>query len=414
MWLLETSTIRLTEFLGTDPPSYAILSHVWGNEEVSYQELQLMTDVSYQELQLMTDVTYQKIQLMTDAVRRKAGYKKIEKFCEVVKNYGFGYAWVDTCCIDKRSSAELNEAINSMYRWYRNASMCIIHLADVPRITSNSGPNSTLEALTTSRWFRRGWTLQELLACSQRQVFTSDWSALGAGWVDAISIITNISPIVLKDRDKLNSFCIAERMSWAAHRQTTRPEDGAYSLMGLFNVSMPILYGEGAQSAFRRLQVEIMKTSFDQTIFAWRGNYQTSGLLAKSPSDFATTPKLGLQKPNMLAPFVMTNVGLSITLSLLKSTKDHEHGTLQAALQCDIMINQAWEILLIRLKKIENARCIVNGKYCQGYIRVDCDNWDTISKRDLDGCVHEQILVFEKEHFELIEKSAKEDRDRWH
>ncbi|CAI6342546.1 unnamed protein product [Periconia digitata] len=88
--------------------------------------------------------------------------------------------------------------------------------------------------------------------------------------------------------------------------------------MGIFNVNMPIIHGEGSIKAFRRLQEEIMKSSFDHSIFAWVSRYPESGFLARSPADFADVPQLGLWKPSMLAPFQMTNLGLFIRLNMRK------------------------------------------------------------------------------------------------
>jgi hypothetical protein len=402
MWLLDSSTLQLEEFFGARTPPYAILSHTWAKEEVSYDEMQEARET----------------------LRHKAGFKKIKHFCELAKRYGFSYAWVDSCCIDKRSSAELSEAINSMYTWYRDAGICMVYLVDVPGRTEQTigQPSTQIEAFKKSRWFTRGWTLQELIASSRRQFFASDWSMIddivpsghvGHDFVDLISDITHISEVILRDRDKLQSFCVAERISWAAHRQTTRPEDAAYSLMGLFNVNMPILYGEGVRSAFRRLQDEIIKTSFDQTIFAWRGPYESSGLLAQTPANFADTPQLEIWPPTMLAPFSMTNAGLSIRLPVFQGSIKNPPGIVFAALQCDINTNTGWKILLIRLRRVENANCVVNGKQCKAYRRVNCTTWDVVPTASLLGCPYEDLLVLQDEHFELIKSAVKSNTKRW-
>lgn len=259
MWLLNTTSLRLHEFVGDNLPPYAILSHTWSSDEFLYHEVPDWPD--------------------SLSIKAKPGFVKVARFCERANREGFSYSWVDSCCIDKSSSAQLSEAINSMYEWYKDAEVCMVYLEDVPGLTEpgmSVDSEEWLTAFENGRWFTRGWTLQELIAPKKRVYFARDWSVIDPGdfnqpgqkLVDIISGVTRISPLVLQDSTKLSSFCVAERMSWASLRTTTRPEDRAYSLMGLFSVNMPILYGEGFSKAFSRLQDEIMKTSFDQTIFA--------------------------------------------------------------------------------------------------------------------------------------------------
>ena len=207
------------------------------------------------------------------------------------------------CCIDKTSSAELTEAINSMYAWYIRAAVCYVYFADVP-------PSSNTEHMATqlrdSRWFTRGWTLQELIAPREMLFFASDWSYIAAKQevLPLLSRITNIDIDVLKTGD-LSEASVAKKMSWAATRKTSRGEDMAYCLLGMFNVNMPLLYGEGPVKAFRRLQEAIMRLTHDQSLFAW-GDFVTNfsiiptsalsgpwqapqpqyGLFADSPADF--------------------------------------------------------------------------------------------------------------------------------
>ena len=207
----------------------------------------------------------------------------------------YNWIWIDTCCVDKTSSAELSEAINSMYAWYQGASMCIAYLQDVPDPTS-IGPQSedshTMIMFRSSRWFTRGWTLQELIA-PRTVVFVSEgWIPIGskATLSKVLEEITGIPSSVLLFDCAIEDISIAQRMSWAASRDTTRIEDRAYSLMGLFRVHMPTIYGEG-KKAFLRLQEEIMKRSPDQTLFSWHINHDMtgpqSGLLAEDPKNFA-------------------------------------------------------------------------------------------------------------------------------
>ena len=199
-----------------------------------------------------------------DTPRSRAS-PKIRGCCELAEKHGYRWAWIDTCCIDKTSSAELSEAINSMFDWYRQAAVCYVYLHDV---TSHElGPTSEFYR---SRWFTRGWTLQELIAPTSLIFFTKQWSILGTrtDLADDVAKITGVDTDILLHHSELGTVSISQKMSWAAHRETTRLEDRAYSLLGIFGVNMPTIYGEG-RAAFYRLQEEIMKVSSDQTIFAW-------------------------------------------------------------------------------------------------------------------------------------------------
>ncbi|KAF2440849.1 HET-domain-containing protein [Karstenula rhodostoma CBS 690.94] len=255
MWLLDTKTITLSQ-QSDDNVRYAILSHRWGNDN---------DEVSF------TDIQHPR------SMPRKKGYDKIEKCCKQALRDGYKYAWVDTCCIDKRSSAELQEAINSMFRWYERAGVCYAYLEDVP-----------LRRMEESEWFTRGWTLQELLAPRVVQFFDNAWKFLGDHKTLLIEIheATKIEPGVLQKTMSLHNCSIAERMSWAAGRRTKRIEDRAYSLFGIFQVHLPMLYGE-REAAFQRLQQAILRTSEDDTLFAWTGVTEThAGLLAPNLEAF--------------------------------------------------------------------------------------------------------------------------------
>ncbi|KAF2673633.1 HET-domain-containing protein, partial [Microthyrium microscopicum] len=239
MRLINTKTLQLEYFLG-EAPAYAILSHTWGPEEVSYAE---MRDGTGQE---------------------KQGYQKIVKCCQIAADEGYSYAWIDTCTIDKSSSAELSEAINSMFQWYKKSAVCYAYLEDY----DEADPSS----LDKSRWFTRGWTLQELIAPSTVRFYSGEWKEFGT----RKSLVKNIYKITKIDEDVLltgSSFLyeksIAKRMSWASTRQTTKPEDTAYCLLGIFDCTLPLLYGEGLAKAFIRLQENIIQASRDQSIFAW-------------------------------------------------------------------------------------------------------------------------------------------------
>ncbi|OAL51338.1 HET-domain-containing protein [Pyrenochaeta sp. DS3sAY3a] len=303
---VDTSPLIIETFANEEAPAYAILSHTWDIEEVSYQDV-----------------------LLGKAPSRKA-YAKIKQACKIAAQQGLRYLWVDTCCIDKKSSAELQEAICSMYKWYKNAEVCLVYLQDYMQ-SSNSEPSLP----SWCRWFKRGWTLQELLAPTAVKFFDCKWNELGTKRTlgHQIADITGIDLLVLRGEEDARTRTIAERMSWAAGRETSRVEDVAYSLMGLFDVFMPMLYGEG-ERAFIRLQEEIMKQSEDNTIFAWKGEGPefTRGLFARRPSEFGKR----LLPSNMTAPGVqhtfsqywmpehqsyepptLTSRGLLITLPLL-------------------------------------------------------------------------------------------------
>ena len=209
-------------------------------------------------------------------VQGKRGYSKIQGAIRQTLRDGFEYLWIDTCCIDKSSSAELSEAINSMYQWYHKAHICYAYLSDVTcrppshmpaEFDRSTEENSPFEQeFCASQWFTRGWTLQELLAPRNVDFHTRDWTPAGSklSLQQMISDTTGISTTVLAGTERVSDMTIARRMSWASSRITTRIEDTAYCLMGIFSVNMPLLYGEGRR-AFIRLREEIIKSSDDYT-----------------------------------------------------------------------------------------------------------------------------------------------------
>ncbi|KAK1468565.1 hypothetical protein CMEL01_00332 [Colletotrichum melonis] len=277
MWLINVDTLQLEEFIEPDFP-YAILSHTWASEEVSFQELKNQRD---------------------DNVWRKSGYHKIYNTCRVAKSLDLDYVWVDTCCIDKASSAELSEAINSMFRWYNRSWICFAYLSDVNDL---AGSATLIENLRASRWFTRGWTLQELIAPKVVTFYNASWQLLGSKDTlsPSLSSITGIDEAILIGKAPLLKVPVATRMSWASKRQTTRIEDSAYCLLGIFDINIPLLYGEG-EKAFARLQFEILQETDDLSLLAWTSTLsdperreEYSGLLAKSPSDFLVCSKVKL------------------------------------------------------------------------------------------------------------------------
>ncbi|KAN0098906.1 HET domain containing protein, partial [Hyaloscypha variabilis] len=298
MRLLNTRTIQLHEFFDDHIPLYVILSHRWEGSEVTFQDL-------------------------NGGRTNKKGYEKILGCCAQAREHGYEFAWIDSCCIDKSSSAELSEAINSMFRWYQNAEMCYAYLSDVFRIDSRDDSRDLAE-VSASMWFTRGWTLQELLAPEIVIFYNHDWVELGtkASMAALISSITNIEPDFLTGARGMQRACVAQKMSWASRRKTTRLEDTAYSLMGLFDVNMPLLYGEG-KKAFYRLQLEIIKSSADESIFAWgranaemvlRGLY---GILADGPEAFQGSEDV-VWEYSLRPPYTMTNKGLQIEANLIQ------------------------------------------------------------------------------------------------
>ena len=320
MWLLDVHTRKLEHFEGSNIPKYAILSHRWEEDEVMFQDIQ-----SGRETEMKG---YRKIDL---CCRQAAG--QLEERRRNTRR--LSYAWIDTCCIDKTNSAELSEAINSMYKWYKNSAICYVYLSDVTDVTG-----SDLSSFKHSVWFERGWTLQELLAPNLVVFYDSLWNKIGSKdkLASVISSITDIPTLDLRTfRPELIALgykTIAEVMSWTARRTTTREEDRAYSLLGLFGVNMPLIYGEGKR-AFLRLQEEILKLTDDLTIFAWEAvdfdQQISNSIFASSPSMFSNSngPAMHLLQEHKeydslqvpAGPF-LTGEGLSLHLELIPIRRD--------------------------------------------------------------------------------------------
>ncbi|KAE8449732.1 hypothetical protein EG329_007507 [Mollisiaceae sp. DMI_Dod_QoI] len=286
MWLINTDTLELEEFPNHPKREYAILSHRWEETEVSFRSWTARENIQRQ------------------------GCRKVMRFVQKAAERGFKYAWADTCCINKESSAELSEAINSMFKYYQDSAECYVYLSDLPPSSrSNDGgtvhntSETTLSieesrdsAFVNSKWFTRGWTLQELIAPDTVLFFDSDWFLFGTkeSLKGSIEDRTGIPQPILDGSEQVQLCSIACRMSWAANRQTTRIEDMAYCLLGIFDIHMPLLYGEG-QVAFTRLQEEICRKTTDMSLFAWKTmqpNDLYSGLLARSPSNFRDSAKV--------------------------------------------------------------------------------------------------------------------------
>ncbi|OTA91495.1 hypothetical protein M434DRAFT_55941, partial [Hypoxylon sp. CO27-5] len=264
MRLINVDTHELVEFFSTEIPSYAILSHRWGGEEVTFQDWRSTRSREH--------------------VSHKAGYQKIVHACVKAKEQGLSFVWCDTNCIDKSSSTELSEAINSMWAWYRDSTVCYAYLQDPP---------DRFPTFKDSEWFSRGWTLQELIAPSEVVFFGSEWEPLTTkrDGCELIETVTKIPRDVLFFPESVAHTSVAKRMSWASRRRTTRLEDSAYCLLGIFDINMPLLYGEGSK-AFQRLQEEIINKNDDASILVWRSDSATSSirlpLLAPSPACFSS------------------------------------------------------------------------------------------------------------------------------
>ncbi|KAI0542006.1 heterokaryon incompatibility protein-domain-containing protein [Xylaria digitata] len=277
MWLINVTTKALEKFADDykKPPPYAILSHTWGadHEEISFQELQ------------------------DGKIKKGLGQYKFDECCSQASRDGLSYAWIDTCCIDKTNSTELGEAINSMFKWYKHAEICYAYLYDV-----NSGEDleNSGSSFRKSRWFQRGWALQELIAPATVRFYGRKWNVLGTkhNLAQTLFQITRIPEPYLLGNFPFHEASVAQRMSWAAGRVTKREEDLAYCLLEIFGITMPMIYGEGA-GAFIRLQRKIASHIGDDSILAWNfgdGNSTSRpskarpvGALAPNPTSFTNS-----------------------------------------------------------------------------------------------------------------------------
>lgn len=342
MHLLNVDTYQLERFHDErSTPPYTILSHTWmDGKEVQFADIHRYSPKGADDV---------------------LDWRKVHYTCRQTIADGFSYTWIDTCCIDKSSSAELSEAINSMFRWYQKAKICYVYMTDVgilrevandetgemqwPSATPNfsrkadagsiqpSIPMTSRGLLKTlqvrqSRWFTRGWTLQELIAPGLLVFYDCNWKLLGSRetLLPDIRAATGVPETALSPAIPLQEFGIAVRMSWASQRRTTRIEDEAYCLLGIFDINMPLLYGEGPK-AFLRLQEEILKVTTDQTIFAWNGI--ESQLFAPSTANFAHSSSIVPR--NRPAPgdvHEMTNRGCRISLLFSPPLESHaSYGT---------------------------------------------------------------------------------------
>jgi hypothetical protein len=255
MRLLNVHTHNLIEFVDEETkPSYAILSHTWGGHEVNFADFDPQN------------------------IGNGEGYTKIVNLCVLAKERGLNFAWIDTCCVDKRSSAELSETINSIFRWYNQAAECYALLSDVASPVDGE-EHSDLQ-FELSRWFTRGWTLPELLAPRTVTFVDRSWKIIGykvatQGYYGALDITTQQSlnlnekieaitgiPRRFLEGESLSNASIDEKINWVSHRRTARLEDMAYCLLGILGLSMDLRYGEGSR-VFIRLRDEIIRWEND-------------------------------------------------------------------------------------------------------------------------------------------------------
>ncbi|ERF76866.1 hypothetical protein EPUS_02577 [Endocarpon pusillum Z07020] len=303
MRLINTSTGALEEFIGMNIPPDAILSHTWEEEEE--EEEVSLRDMSDQ------------------SCKSKKGYRKIEMTCQFAAQEGINYAWVDTRCIDKSSSAELTEAINSIPSCIR------ISGYGAPKLPT---PTSSIETGTT-------------------EARNKIWSER--------SKITGIKPAILSHAQPLSSVAVVQKMSWAANRTTTRMEDTAYCLLGIFDINMPLLYGE-EEKAFRRLQEEIIRSTPDLSIFAWTWLPNTkntgkpnsllfSGVLAKSPLVFFQGISLEKRPGHDWRELSVSNGSIKTQVQIVSERIPGKRGTRYLLpLDCSREPNQ---LLAVRLRK---------------------------------------------------------------
>ncbi|KAM3422578.1 hypothetical protein BST61_g70 [Cercospora zeina] len=241
MRLLNVHTLEFSLY-HSSPPRYAIASHRW----------HLGHEASYKDVLKQRNTT-------------SIGYRKVLGFAEFVRKsvHDMEWLWIDTCCVLQQSSEEVSEAVNSMFKWYRNAVVCVAFLEDVSEFD--------LGVVGRSRWFTRGWTLQELVAPRTVVIVTRGWGLIGFKGLRPVGLnmelgteleemltrTTGIPEPVLKDYEYSRAIGAEQKLEWMADRETTREEDQSYCLLGFFDVTMPVIYGEGREKARMRLLAEI-------------------------------------------------------------------------------------------------------------------------------------------------------------
>lgn len=391
MRLLNVNTFAFEEFYDeTTLPKYAILSHTWEEEEVSYKEIRKTPELA----------------------RKKKGFAKIEGCAAIAKESALNYIWVDTCCINKSSSAELSEAINSMYRWYQDSECCYAFLSDVPTSLAR-GWHEVKTALMSSRWFTRGWTLQEMIAPRSLGFYNQDWIFIGAreAFANVINDHTQVPLDVLVGVTGPQDYCVAQRMAWASKRMTTRKEDMAYCLLGLFDINMPMLYGEG-DKAFIRLQEEIIKKTDDMSIFAWvdesANHSKYSGLLARSPALFSKGNAVEWNRISTSMGHEITNRGIKLSLQLVP--RDLKLGRGENPVE--------WLAVLDGVTITEPRRAVYKGicvrRVGEGdqFVRVDFADTHTLQQKELPPANTARSIAFFRQRIERYDRTDNHDRTR--
>lgn len=429
MHLLRVADLTFETIPSHGPfPRYAILSHTWltTGDEITFRDIKQRDQVLVVEGD------------DTGGISSKKGWDKILFTIAKAKRQSLSYVWIDTCCINKADPVELAEAINCMFNWYRNAAVCYAYIAEedpintcrTPLVVAKldnseyrthrryiSGSRSLGEesesdqesdmldteieaALRDCRWISRGWTLQELIAPPAVLFYNKSWSLITSRSKSA----TLLSRITGIDKDALlmpgvQQYSIAQRMCWAADRRTTRPEDRAYSLLGLFGVMMPLFYGEGEESAFQRLQEEIIKASSDQSIFAWVCPHHATGLLACDPECFKTrshvvprhaSSAFSLRRQQRFSTsYFLSNRGLQISLPVLSTKISYIY---QAILNCRSVDDPA-RVFLLNLYRIEDSEyCVIDG-HAPRCIDMDWHRLPATARERANGLDKQEIVI---------------------
>lgn len=374
MRLINTTTLELEDFTLREIPQYAILSHTWGQDEVTFQDMNGKDLPRY----------------------FKQGYVKIVETCRLASEHDLKYAWIDTCCIDKTSSAELTEAINSMFHYYGQSTVCIAHLADLEAGTNN---------ISSCRWFTRGWTLQELLTPTIVEFYNQEWEYIGSktDHMEAIAKATNIGYGVLKDPSRIREYPLATRLSWSSRRQTTRPEDIAYCLLGIFDVNMPLIYGEG-EKAFERLVWEVVRQENDLTILAWMppqtNVHAGSGtaihgmhLLPQHPSVFHQSDDIS-QLPGHFPELTITNRGLRVSPDVALRTLSRTHH--QPGQFVGICVGSELRGAPLASKRVYlPLRKIGPGLFCRhNQLRLTTTESSTIERSLIENTINYYIVIY--------------------
>lgn len=410
MRLISTKDLQVVSIREDEIPPYAILSHTWDTDEVTLQDMQGFGAKFLS--------TASRINILT----AKQGLEKVLDAAKLAALEGYDWIWIDTCCIDKASSSELSEAINSMYRWYQGSEICFVYLADAKlgdKELQALSDESLIQLIKDSRWITRGWTLQELIAPRSVSFYSKDWKFIGKSNEDRIVRLlaeaTGIEIGVLSGDIATQEVSVANRMRWASGRKTTRQEDMAYCLMGLFSVNMPLLYGEGGARAFIRLQVEILQATDDQTIFAWStppgSKYHSgaTGLLAESPAYFRDTPKMypisDWYQSESSTPWSMTNRGLMVQLYLQPgkswpNTKEDSVDDFVAILNCSTDLTSTDEYQREWVHEY-NPEIFLRRLWGDQFARVDTYGCQYVRSHDRQGGQVKTVFVKQDQSISL-------------